>query len=402
MGKIIKLGKRKKLAYAENLYQNPAFLYPLLGNKDSLALHRFKVVSGEPAFITYADDHNILQVLCRAAMAFSAFKRKVPFIAVVGKHGNPCGVGVDQENPVAAVRKALMGDKIAVMGGELITNFYITDEIGQEIYEPQAINDSIIKADLGEKGKWGLDLIAAPGFSEGTIELLGKKEKRRLLENSSLYKPSLPKEKIEFRPVRGGVLVQGAANFILTLDKILFPGTPLVEKIFLNADGMFEDMIIACAVCYSASSNTVVLVKNRMLIGIGCGQQDRIACVQLCLTRAARAGHDVTGSVGASDAFFPYAHSTLPPIEEVESVIASMINLTANSTRDLLKQLSKKIQLINGLDRREGPELLIDAGCRGIVVPYDGIRKEEVKKLFEDNGVSAAFLPREYRGFAKH
>jgi hypothetical protein len=57
---------------------------------------------------------------------------------------------------------------------------------------------------------------------------------------------------------------------------------------------------------------------------------------------------------------------------------------------------------IGKIDKREGPELLIDAGCRGGVVPGDGNNLEEVKKVFADAGLAVGFLNKTHRGFAKH
>lgn len=339
------------LAYGENRCQSPARLEADLQNDDPLAMHRYVVVSGEPSYISIADGDQIQEVLCLLAAAFRKTQGRVPFIAVAGKHGNPCGIGVDKYNPDIAIEKALYGDSIAVMGGEVITNFAITDELSQLLFAAD-------KTRIG-RDKWGLDIIFAPEFSDGAIELLGKREKRRLMANSALLDPFLPQGEMH-RPVRGGTLVQQRSLFVFSSDEIVSSSGPDGSR---KED--LTDKIIAWAACWRASSNTVALAKDGMLIALGCGQQDRIACVSLCLERAKRAGHDTRGSQFASDAFFPYATSA-------EGAV------------------------------KEGPELLADAGCYGGVVPADGQNFEKVKKFFVDKGMNVSFVAPENRGFSKH
>jgi hypothetical protein len=173
--------------------------------------------------------------------------------------------------------------------------------------------------------------------------------------------------------------------------------------------GNLGNMLIAWAVCWRASSNTVALAKENMLIGLGCGQQDRIACVRLCIDRATRAGHGTKGSFFASDAFFPYAVGSSLSSQEGMLLSKALDDLRMidsgtkfKTPKEYFRVAAPLVAEVNRFDRREGPELLIDAGCIGGVVPFDGKNKEEVRKLFEEAGVSVAFLAPENRGFSKH
>lgn len=398
-GKIkINLGVGKPLAYAENRSQNPARLRPILkkGKGDQLSMHRFKVVSGDPSYITYADGSQIVGILRLITETFRQWgPGKVPYIVIAGKHGNPCGAAVSFDKG-AAIRKALMGDYVAVMGGEVATNFSIGEAEAREFFAPQPENDRTIKAEIG-RSNWGLDVIFASNFSKEAIEILGKREKRRLLANKHLENPKLSPDKTDSRPVIGGFLEQMAPTFLLApLSTSILAWDKSIEELFADA---LESLIIAWAVCWRASSNTVALAKNGMLIGLGCGQQDRIACVRLCIDRATRAGHDTLGSVFASDAFFPYAAGTCPEEKDVKEFLNQMKKLHQGMP---IGDMALILQAFNKIDHREGPELLIDAGCIGGVVPYDGKNKEEVKKLFEGSGVTVAFVAPENRGFSKH
>jgi len=345
-----------KLLYGENRDQSPAYLYST-NKKDPLAWDKFNLISGIPGYINMADGDRTLQILCLMAETYRRnFEGKVPFIAIACKHGNPCGAAIDWYDPKVAMTKALLGDHIAVMGAEIMVNFPITDDLAQNLYR--------VSDDLFEKvGRefWGVDVVFAPEFSENAIGLLGKKERRRLLSNPALANPVMSDDEWVFRLVRGGFLKQGAPRFVFegwAIEK--WTGDKMVAPEDLSS------LIIAWVVTWKASSNTVALAKDNMLIGLGCGQQDRIACVELCLSRVKRAGHNSIGSLFASDAFFPYAR------RKGEG------------------------------DPFEGPELLMQAGCIGGVVPADGKNLKEAIEFFESAIMAVAFLPKEHRGFSGH
>ena len=142
------------------------------------------------------------------------------------------------------------------------------------------------------------------------------------------------------------------------------------------------------------------------MVGRGIGQQDRVVCTRLCLQLAARAGHVTQGSVFASDAFFPYASRRKDEVElrrELRHAFDFALLPDGEATPfstyagidALLVELTK-------LDTREGPDLLVDAGCVGGVVPADGKNLAEVQQYFADHGLAVAYVDAEHRGFAKH
>lgn len=385
----------KELAYAENQNQNKASLFADPYNDDPLALHRFNVISGNPSYTAMADLNGVLEILCTLAQAFRLTRDKVPYIAIAGKHGNPCGAAIDWNDPGIALLKALCGDKVAVMGGEVITNFPITGELGNMLFQPPP------NMNIGRE-KWGLDLVVAPDFAPEAVEILNKYEKRRLMSNTHLLDPYLPKTDWMYKPVRGGFLQQKPYPFILTPDGVIeWINQPL-------ADNDFDTLLIAWAICWKASSNTVALAKDNMLISLGCGQQDRIACVRLCLDRATRAGHDTEGSIFASDAFFPFAES-VPDEDKIKEIYKRFTEYDVEAfkkgkrtPKEKLKAWAKVFAAYLKADNREGDELLIDAGCKGGVVTADGKELPNVQELFKKSGLSVAFVDKANRGFAKH
>lgn len=381
-----------ELAYAENRCQNPAFIFSGGGN-NPLAISKFQVVAGQPSFIAMADASRLVDVMCLMAESFRRSFGKTPYIVIVGKHGNPCGASIDWDYPERAIIKALKGDSVAVMGGELISNFPIDDEIGHLIYRT---NDTKIG-----RPYWGLDEVLAPAISETIIELLGKKEKRRLLVNLALADPPFINDGWMYRYLYGGDwLKQRLSPFVLSPGEIQsWTNRPLEGDDLAN-------LLIAWAIAWRATSNTVALAKNLELISLGCGQQDRIACVRLCLDRANRAGHDTKGSVVASDAFFPFAKNANE--EEARArqlaIYYAMAESCKQTTTDeqRIQILPHYAELFSQSDRREGTELLRDAGCVGGVVPADGKHLPEVKEFFRQAGMRVAFVAPENRGFAQH
>lgn len=341
------------LAYGENRDQSPAALYAVDSN-DLLSLSQFRVIAGSPSYISIADGDRALGVMRAMAQAFELNFKTMPHMTVACKHGNPCGIGVSFESKTDSLLGALLGDPIAVMGAEVMTSFEIDEKLGRLLYEvPEELLGIVARS------YWGIDVLYAPSVCEATKDLLGRKERRRILVNPALSSIGgyMPNKMIE--PVSGGFLVQKSYNYVLDLFNMDWKTDPIASSYWIDA-------IIAWAAAWRSISNTVALAVDQKLIGLGCGQQDRIACVQLCLDRANRAGHSPINSIFASDGFFPFA--------------------------------CRKRQE----DLYEGPELLAKAGCYGGIVPFDGKNAEEVCKYFCAQNIKVGFVPAEHRGFFGH
>jgi phosphoribosylaminoimidazolecarboxamide formyltransferase/IMP cyclohydrolase len=66
------------------------------------------------------------------------------------------------------------------------------------------------------------------------------------------------------------------------------------------------DMEFANIICKHLKSNAIALVKNKQLIGKGCGQTSRIDSLRQSIEKAKQFNFDMNGAVLASDAFFPF------------------------------------------------------------------------------------------------
>jgi phosphoribosylaminoimidazolecarboxamide formyltransferase/IMP cyclohydrolase len=277
--------------YGENGYQKPAFLYKK-NTTDPLALEHFQLIEGTPpSFNNYADIDRLLITITHIAAGFDINYGAVPFIAIAVKHGNACGAAYG-DSKEEVLKKMVDGDKRAIFGGLVMTNFEIDETLAE-----------ILLSYGMESGRRILDGIIAPSFSDEAIATLRRKgDKCRFLANgalSTLSKNSLDTEH-RFRYVRGGFLVQ--PNYTFVLD---FKQTEL-EKHGNATTEQEKDMLMAWAIGCTSNSNTISLVKDGMLIANGVGQQDRVGAAKLALSRATDAGHDIEGAVAYSDSFFPF------------------------------------------------------------------------------------------------
>ncbi len=278
--------------YGENGYQTPAGLYSC-GTDDSLALDKFEQVAGDsPSYNNLCDIDRLLQTVTHIAAAFTLNFTTLPNIAVAVKHGNPCGASVGKKIE-DALKKMIIGDRRAIFGGLVMTNFHIG-----------AKEAKILLTHEMDKGKRRLlDGIIAPSFDKEAVKMLERKgDKCRFISNLALAK--LGKSSLDiaprFRYVRGGFLKQPNYSYVLNLS------APELEKIGKITARDFPSIMLAWAIGSTSNSNTVTLVKAGYLIGNGTGQQDRVGGCKLAISRAKDAGHETKGAVAYSDSFFPF------------------------------------------------------------------------------------------------
>lgn len=334
-----------RLLNGENPYQVPSDLF-ISEDKDNLSLGKFYIYDRRlPCFTNLADVDCILHTMCLAAGSFYANFKKVPYIAIAAKHGNPCGMAIDWRSPRGTINKALFGNHTAIWGGEVITNFKIDKAIGQLLYESRE------RKRLCGYGHWMLDVIAAPDFDRAAYKLLSKSSQRKLLRNQYLYNPKLPSFPWHYRRVRGGFLRQPINNYILDLKEVHLSDR---HKIKQNIDSL----ILAWSVAYSSNhgGNEIALVKDNKLLGVG-GGPSTVDAANIAVLRAQSNRHDTEDSVFAADAFFPFT---------------------------------------------DAPEILVKAGCCSGVFPLGGKNERLINKYFRRNKVSMVRIPSQYRGFCRH
>ena len=201
--------------------------------------------------------------------------RDSPTFAVL-KHTNACGIAT-RETVLDAWKAALAGDSVSAFGGILICNQTIDLATAQEI-------DKIF-----------YEVLIAPEFSEDAKELLSKKSKRILLKIKDFYVT-----KKSFKTLLNGVIEQemDLKTEVEEDFKIATEEAPSIAQI--------DDLLFANKCAKHLKSNTIVLAKNRQLIGMGCGQTSRVDALKQAITKAKHFGFELEGAVMASDAFFPF------------------------------------------------------------------------------------------------
>ena len=207
-----------------------------------------------------------------AIQLIGEFEEKTVFAII--KHTNVCGIAM-RKTTRESWDSALSGDPESAFGGVLVCN----NEIDYSTAE--AINEIFF------------EVLIAPSFSGEALGLLKTKKNRILLQflnpptNTSMKKSML-----------GGILVQEADNGnYLKWDEVGGRQSTAAEK---------EDLIFANLVCKHLKSNAIALIKNKQLVGKGCGQTSRIDSLRQAIEKAKQFSFSLNRAVLASDAFFPF------------------------------------------------------------------------------------------------
>jgi phosphoribosylaminoimidazolecarboxamide formyltransferase / IMP cyclohydrolase len=256
---------QNKLRYGENPHQE-AFLYHEIGNSKA-TLANAKILGGkELSFNNLMDADFAIRI---------PFDFAQPTVAVI-KHANPCGVAMSGKIE-DALKKALNADKKSPFGGII------------------ALNKTVNKACAEIIKPLFMEVVIAPKFEKAALKILSQKKNLRLLEIGDFQNNP---DEIDLKKISGGVLSQRRDTRVVTKKdlKVVSKKPPTAQQI--------EDLIFAANVCKHTKSNAIVLAKDGIAVGIGAGQTARVDAVEIAV---AKAGVRASGSVLASDAFFPFA-----------------------------------------------------------------------------------------------
>jgi phosphoribosylaminoimidazolecarboxamide formyltransferase / IMP cyclohydrolase len=265
--------EEKTMRYGENPHQKAAFF----GNLDEL----FKQLNGkELSYNNLVDVDAAVQLIQEASPNPSgegalATQNNDCFFAII-KHTNVCGAA-SRTTVKQAWDAALAGDPESAFGGVLVCNGTI------DVATANAINEIFF------------EVLIAPAFNEEALTILKSKKNRILLQLKTAGK----KQKAEmFRSLLNGVLIQQTDEGNYTEWKEAGGReTTFAEK---------EDLAFANLICKHLKSNAIALIKNKQLVGKGCGQTSRIDSLRQSVEKAKQFNFDLTGAVMASDAFFPF------------------------------------------------------------------------------------------------
>ncbi|KOG57043.1 phosphoribosylaminoimidazolecarboxamide formyltransferase [Streptomyces griseoflavus] len=243
----------------------------------------------------------------------AAYDHAEPCVAII-KHANPCGIAIG-EDVAEAHRKAHACDPLSAFGGVIAVNRPVSVAMAEQVAEIFT------------------EVIVAPDYEEGAVEVLSRKKNIRVLRC-----PEGPQPPAEFKPIDGGGLAQvkdvlqaegdDPANWTLAA------GEPL-------SDAELAELAFAWRASRAVKSNAILLAKDGATVGVGMGQVNRVDSAKLAVQRAGE--ERARGSYAASDAFFPFP---------------------------------------------DGLEVLLEAGVKAVAQPGGSVRDEQVVEAAKAAGVT--------------
>ncbi|BBX72241.1 bifunctional phosphoribosylaminoimidazolecarboxamide formyltransferase/IMP cyclohydrolase [Mycobacterium shinjukuense] len=206
----------------------------------------------------------------------AAFDHEQTCVAII-KHANPCGIAISSVSVADAHRKAHQCDPLSAYGGVIAANTEVSVEMAEYV-------NTIFT-----------EVIVAPGYASGALDLLTRKKNIRVLVASEPMPGGT-----ELRPISGGLLIQQR-------DQLDAPGdNPLNWTLASGSpadQATLTDLVFAWRACRAVKSNAIVIVADGATVGVGMGQVNRVDAARLAVERG---GDRVRGAVAASDAFFPF------------------------------------------------------------------------------------------------
>jgi phosphoribosylaminoimidazolecarboxamide formyltransferase / IMP cyclohydrolase len=303
---VLSLAKLGDLRYGENPHQRAA-LYRLEGEPGPLA--GATVLQGkEMSFNNWLDT--------QAAVALAWSLRRPA--AVIVKHNNPCGAAVGSSLE-EAYRRALAGDTVSAFGGVVAFNVPADGATAEAMAEVFT------------------EVVAAPGFDDRARVAFGSKANLRVVEA-----PDRGASGWDVRLIEGGALVQDPDTVIEEQAEMKVATTrqPTPEE--------WRDLLLAWTVVAAVKSNAIVLARDGATVGVGAGQMSRVDSVDIACRKA---GERASGSVLASDAFFPF---------------------------------------------RDGVDRAAEAGVTAVIQPGGSLRDQEVLDAAEDHGLAMVLTGRRH------
>ena len=305
--------KLDDLRYGENPHQTAAFY-----RDGQLAVGDERPAPGAIASYRQLQGKELsYNNIADADAAWECVKSFAEPACVIVKHANPCGAAV-ADHISAAYDKAFKTDPVSAFGGIL------------------AFNRALDAATAGVIGKQFAEVIIAPRVEAEAQKLLASKANLRLLEVPLAHGAQAH----DYKRVGGGMLVQTSDSKVL--DKRNFKVATQREP----SEAQWADLLFAWCVAKYVKSNAIVFCRDGMTLGIGAGQMSRIDSVRIAALKARAAGLSLTGSVVASDAFFPF---------------------------------------------RDGLDALAEAGAAAVIQPGGSVRDGEVVAAANERGLAMVF-----------
>ncbi len=309
--------KQQTLRYGENPHQSAA-LYDNGFQPGGPGLAQGELLHGKAmSFNNYVD--------ADAAHRAAYDHGDQPTVAII-KHANPCGIAVGSD-VADAHRKAHECDSLSAFGGVIATNRTVTVAMADRVKDIFT------------------EVVVAPDFEPEALEILSAKKNIRLLK-------AAPRQRVgDMRIISGGMLLQesdGVDAEVTDDDGAVTGGDDAANWRLVSGEPADEqtlaDLQFAWRAVRAVKSNAILLAKDGASVGVGMGQVNRVDSCHLAVNRAG--AERATGSVAASDAFFPFP---------------------------------------------DGLQVLIDAGVKAVVAPGGSMRDDLAIAAAQEAGVTMYF-----------
>jgi phosphoribosylaminoimidazolecarboxamide formyltransferase/IMP cyclohydrolase len=244
---------------------------------------------------------------------------------VIVKHANPCGVAVGAD-ALEAYSKAFKTDPTSAFGGIIALNCALDGRAALQI------------------SKQFVEVLMAPAFTPEALEVFKSKVNVRILQielppgGSSDWANG--RNAVDMKRISSGLLMQTADNHELTLADLK------VVTLVQPTPQQLQDLLFAWKVAKFVKSNAIVFCANGMTMGVGAGQMSRLDSARIASIKAQHAQLSLSGTVVASDAFFPF---------------------------------------------RDGLDVVVDAGATCVIQPGGSMRDAEVIAAANERGVAMVF-----------
>jgi phosphoribosylaminoimidazolecarboxamide formyltransferase/IMP cyclohydrolase len=284
--------------------------------------------------------------------------------AVILKHNNPCGAAWSDQGLHYALSNAYWSDRIAAFGGTVVVNMPLNKE------SAQFINDSYF------------EVVAAPGFDPGVVDILAQRKNLRILKIPGLAQlrtllniPYLDLKSL----VDGGLIVQFSfRNRILSADDWLpaqantQDGTVLMARQPTERES--EDLLFAWAVEAGVSSNSVIFARNGATVAIGTGEQDRVGCVDLTIYKARTKYADVMAFKDSGLSIYQLRQKARSDAQARNT----LQDIEARTDADLAGLKGSVLVSDGFFPFRDGVDLAIDQGVSAIAQPGGSLNDAQV------------------------
>lgn len=357
----------KGLRYGENPGQEAA-LYELVNG--NLVLGKCEFITPGNSLVSAIDEDAMLQAgkhpgktnftdIDNSLNILKYFDRPT---SVIVKHNNPCGVS-SSDNILNALQKSYYADRIAAFGGCVALNRALTKECAEFIASEY------------------FEVVVAPEFENGAMEILSKKKNLRIIKISAMDKLSKYKSMrfVDFKSlIDGGIIVQQSpVNIInskndLKIAETEYKGTKYsIER--KPSENEYNDMIFGWNVEQGVTSNSVLYVKNETTVGIGTGEQDRVGVAEIAIFKAYQKYSD---KLCFEKYKLPFKNLELAVSEGKESVdkIKEIMNETKGAKGGLIGSTMVSDAFF---PFRDGVDVAIKEGISAIIQPGGSVRDFE-------------------------